>query len=317
MIRPTRAPSDIAVLLAPLRLAPILLAPILLVLALLSAPVQAQSSPQPSLPAQAQMPPSGGLDERAPQVRALLTEMGLYDLLEVMAAEGIAGGPDMEADMFPGRGGAAWSAVVAGIYSADRMARDFEAALPLERLTPDHVASLRAFYAGDVGARVAAGELAARQSFLDPGVEEAARALAAERAAEDHPRIALLTEFITVNDLVELNVSGALNSNFAFYSALSEGGAFAQPLPESLMLTEVWGQEAEIRTDLTEWLYGYQTLAYEGLSDDELRLYVDLTATEAGQALNAALFAAFAEVFDAISRDLGLAAARFIAGEET
>lgn len=279
------------------------------------AQVQAQTQAQPTLPAQ--VPPQDGLAETAPELRALLEEIGIYAILEVMAAEGVAGGPTMEADMFPGQGGAAWAAVVAGIYSADRMARDFEAALPLDRLTPDRVAALRSFYATDVGRRVAEGELAARQSFLEPGVEEAAGELARQRAAQDDPRIALLTEFITVNDLVELNVSGALNSNFAFYRGLSDGGAFAAPMPEELMLTEVWGQEAQIRTDLTEWLYAYQTLAYEDLSDAELQAYIDLTATEAGQALNAALFSAFAEVFDAISYDLGEAAARFIAGEET
>ena len=292
-----------------------ILRPVALALALplLALPVQAPA--QGAQPAQ--VPPTGGLADTAPELRALLTEMGLYDILEVMAAEGVAGGPEMEADMFPGQGGAAWAAVVAGIYSADRMARDFEAALPLERLTEDHVATLRAFYATDVGARVAAGELAARQSFLEPGVEEAAGELAASRAAENHPRIALLTEFIAVNDLVELNVSGALNSNFAFYRGLSDGGAFARPMPEDLMLSEVWGQEGEIRTDLTDWLYAYQTLAYDDLDDAELRAYIDLTATEAGQALNAALFAGFAELFDRISYDLGVAAAHFISGEET
>lgn len=280
-------------------------------------PVEAQSQAQTQAQTQAQLAPETGLAETAPDLRALLDQMGFYQILEVMSAEGIASGPEMEADMFPGRGGAAWAAVVAGIYSADRMARDFEAALPLDRLTPEHIATLRAFYDTDFGARVAAGELAARQSFLEPGVEEAAGELATLRAAEDHPRIALLSEFIRVNDLVELNVSGALNSNFAFYRGLSEGGAFAQPIPEDLMLAEVWGQEGEIRADLTEWLYAYQTLAYEDLEDAELRAYIDLTATEAGQALNAALFAGFAALFDGISHDLGVAAAHFISGEET
>jgi hypothetical protein len=278
-------------------------------------PAFAQTQAQTTLPAQ--VPPQGGLAETAPEIRALLEDMGLYAILEVMAAEGVAGAPEMEDDMFPGRGGAAWAAVVAGIYSADRMATRFEAALPLERLTPEAVAELQAFYDTDLGRRVVTGELAARQSFLESGVEETAAELARNRAAEGHPRIALLTEFIAVNDLVELNVSGALNSNFAFYRGLSDGGAFAAPMPEDLMLAEVWGQEAEIRTDLTEWLFAYQTLAYDDLSDAEMQAYIDLTATEAGQALNAALFAGFAELFDAISYDLGEAAAHFIAGEET
>lgn len=269
-------------------------------------------------PAFAQLAPSETtLAESAPEVRALLEDMGFYAVLEVMAAEGTAGAPDIEADMFPGQGGSAWPAVVANIYATDRMEAEFEAALPLEMLTPEIVAELQAFYDTDLGARVAEGELAARQSFLEPGIEEGAEELASQRAEEGHPRIGLLTEFIAVNDLVEHNVSGALNSNFAFYRGLSEGGAFAAEIPEQLMLAEVSAQEAEIRTETTEWLFAYQTLAYEDLSDAEMQQYIDLTASEAGQVLNTALFRAFAEMFDAISYDLGVAAAHFISGEET
>jgi hypothetical protein len=225
-------------------LRPFALALALPVLAGPAAQAQAQAQAQTQAETQSQIAPTTALAETAPELRALLADMGFYQILEVMSAEGIAGGPEMEADMFPGRGGAAWAAVVAGIYSADRMARDFEAALPLDRLTPEHIDTLRAFYATDIG-------------------------------------------------------------------------AFAQPIPEDLMLTEVWGQEAEIRADLTEWLYAYQTLAYDDLEDAQLRAYIDLTATEAGQALNAALFAGFAALFDSISYDLGVAAAHFISGEET
>jgi len=261
--------------------------------------------------------PGSALAETAPEIRTLFEDMGLYQILEVMSAEGLESAADIEADMFPGRGGGAWQAVVAGIYASDRMVADFEAALPLELMTPEIVAELQAFFDTDLGARIAEGELAARQSFLDPGIEEGAEDLARQRLEEGHPRIEILTEFIAANDLVEHNVSGALNSNFAFYRGLSDGGAFASEIPQELMLAEVWGQEAEIRSETTEWLFAYQTLAYEGLSDAEMQTYVALSRSEAGQVLNQAMFRAFAAVFDAISYDLGVAAAHFISGEET
>nr|WP_239025612.1 DUF2059 domain-containing protein [Roseibacterium persicicum] len=261
--------------------------------------------------------PAGRLAEAAPELRALFEAMGLYTILEVMATEGLAAGPDLQADMFPGQGGSAWPAVVAGIYSVERMVATFEEAVPLDRLTPEMVAELQAFYDSDLGRRVAAGEIAARQAFLEPGVEEAATELARTRAAEGAPRIALLTEFIAVNDLVERNVSGALNSNFAFYRGLSEGGAFEAEIPEELMLAEVWGQEPEIRTDTTDWLFAYQTLAYEDLTDAEMATYTAMSATPAGQTLNAILFEGFDVLFEEISHDLGRAAAGFIAGEDT
>lgn len=292
----------------------ILAAPLALLVAMTGAVPAQTTAPQAQAPLVA---PDSRLADVAPATAQLLTAMGLYDILDVMAAEGLAAATDLEADMFPGQGGSAWAAVAASIYAHDRLAQSFEAALPLDLLTPDAVAELQAFYDGATGIKVASGELAARQSLLDPDTEQGARELARQRAAQSHPRHVLLTEFIATNDLVDLNVSGALNSNFAFYRGLSDGGAFASEIPETLMLTEVWGQEAEIRRDTTEWLYAYQTLAYEDLSDTELRQYIDLTATPAGQALNTALFRAFEAVFDTLGYDLGVAAAHFVSGEET
>jgi hypothetical protein len=295
-----------------MRLIPILALPLaLLPLASLPGAVAAQTAEAPlALPA-------GGLAEAAPAHRALFEAMGLYEILSVMATEGQLAAPDIEADMFPGQGGSAWPAVVAGIYAPDRLVAAFEAAVPVERLTPEMVAELQAFYDTATGRAVAAGEVAARQAFLTPGVEEEATERARAAAAAGDARIALLTEFIAVNDLVERNVSGALNSNFAFYRGLSAGGAFAAEIPEELMLADVWSQEPEIRTTTTEWLYAYQILAYENLSDEDLRAYTAMTATPAGQALNAALFTAFDAVFEGVSANLGAAAARFIAGEDT
>lgn len=292
-----------------------ILATPLALLSVFGAPAQAQTAPGAGTANL--IAPDTRLGAEAPEIRALFEDMGLYAILDVMAAEGMASAPDLEADMFPGRGGSAWPAVVADIYAVDRLVSGFEAAVPLDLLSPEIVAELQAFFETDLGARVAAGELAARQAFLEPGIEEDAADLARRRAADGHPRIALLAEFIAANELVEHNVSGALNSNFAFYRGLSEGGAFASEMPQELMLAEVWGQEAEIRTETTEWLFAYQTLAYEDLTDAEMRAYIDMSATEAGQVLNTVLFRAFAEVFDAISYDLGTAAAHFIAGEET
>lgn len=287
---------------------PFLLAP----LAVLPAAAPAQTSSEAQL-----MLPDTRLSEEAPELRAVFEAMGLYAILEVMSAEGVNAAPDIEADMFPGQGGSAWPAVVAGIYATDRMVATFEEAVPLERMTPEIVAELADFYASDLGQRVAAGELAARQAFLEPGVEDAAREMAQQQAADGAERIGLLTEFIAVNDLVERNVMGALNSNFAFYRGLGDGGAFETEIPEQLMLAEVWGQEAEIRSETTEWLYGYQILAYEDLTDEELAQYIAMSESAAGQVLNAVLFQAFDVLFEAVSYDLGEAAATFIAGEDT
>ena len=124
----------------------------------------------------------------------------------------------------------------------------------------------------------------------------------------------MLEAFEEVNELIDRNVIGALNSNLQFYKGMDDAGAFE--LTEEQMLNEVWGQEPEIRDDTESWVFGYMTFAYETLSNQTLEAYVDLTATSEGRALNRALFAGFDAVFQSVSYDLGAATARFSVGDE-
>jgi len=257
------------------------------------------------------------LAQQSPDVFAVMQALQLYDLMAVLSDEGIATATDLEADMFPGQGGAAWQAVVHGIYSTDQLIADMEAALPVDAFTPEMLVTLTDYFTSDVGVRIAQAELETRRAFAQPGVEDMANAIHAERRAAGDPRLDMLATFIAVNDLLERNVVGALNSNFAFYRGLSDGNAFAVEMPEDLILAEVWGQEPQIRADAEEWLYSFQLMAYDDLTDPELQSYIDLSLTPAGQVLNTALFTAFDAVFDRISYELGQAAAVFVAGEET
>ncbi|MDG4648816.1 hypothetical protein P6F26_10210 [Roseibacterium sp. SDUM158017] len=261
----------------------------------------------------ASLPP---LSERAPHVEEMLEALHLYEVLAIMASEGIEAARTLEADMFPGEGGAAWSAEAHRIHGEDRMTGLFEDAFPLDALSEEEVAQVTAFFTAEPGARIADAEVEARRAFLDPRAEDMANAAFRAAIAEGDPRIELLTGFIEANDLVERNVAGALNSNFAFYRGLADGGAFEVEIPEDLMLSEVWAQEPQLRRDTIEWLYSFQLSAYDDLSDSDLEAYVAFSGTEAGQALNAALFAAFDTMFEQLSHELGDAAAGFIAGED-
>ena len=120
-----------------------------------------------------------------------------------------------------------------------------------------------------------------------------------------------------INELVDSNVSGALNSNLAFYRGMATSEQFSDTLSESFMLTTVWGQEPEIREETESWTMNFSTLAYAELSDAEMQQYIDVSASEAGQKLNAALFAGFDKVFETQSFDLGRATAEFSIGEDT
>ena len=260
--------------------------------------------------------PSMGLSAEAPALFEMLDAMGMYDILAIMGAENIRGAGDMEAQMFPGAGGAAWQAMVTRLHSSDRMASLFEAAFPRDALTPEQIAEVTTFLHSDAGQRVISGEVAARFLFLEEDAVDASNAAFMAAVAASDPRLDILQRFNEVNGLIERNVSGALNLRFAFYRGLIDGGAFDADMPESLMLAEVWAQEPEVRQLTVEWLYSYQLTAYSDASDGDLEAYVALSETAAGRALNAALFAAFDHMLGDLSYDLGAAAAIFIAGED-
>ncbi len=249
------------------------------------------------------------------EVAPLLDALGLNELLPIMRSEGLAYSGELASDMFPGRGGPRWENLVDRIYAVDRMSNimtnEMAAEIPAEAVDP-----LMEFFTSELGRRIVRLEVSAREALLDESVEEASEAALRAMRADDDPRLGVLSGFIEANDLVESNVVGALNSNWAFYQGLDAGGAFQGTLTEEEMLSDVWGQEAEIRADTTDWIFSYLAMAYQPLSDEEIGAYTEISRTEAGEALNTSLFSAFDVLFTTISRDLGLAAATFMAGED-
>ncbi len=238
-------------------------------------------------------------------------------VMEVMREEGLKYGTSLEDEMFPQRGGAAWAATVSQIYNAQAMQQTFDARLAKElQGRPDDLAAMQAFLGSDRGQRILTLELEARRTMLDDAATEAAKALVSDMMAQNTPRMEALRKFTRTNDLIEQNVAGALNANLAFYQGMSAGGAFEDAMPEDEMLSDVWSQEEQVRSDTTEWLYSYLALAYQPLSDDDLAAYQAFSESPAGQAMNAAMFASFDEVFRDISRTLGAAAARQMQGED-
>ncbi len=258
-----------------------------------------------------------GLPLAAQPAGDLARLLRIDDLMVVLRDEGLAYGSEIEAELFPGAGGARWQQLVARIYDPATMQRRFDAVFePDMDADPAALDASRRFFASERGRRIVDLELAARRAMLDEAVEEAARAQADEMRRAGDPRIEAIDRFATVNDLIEQNVAGALNASLAFYRGMAAGGAFEGGLTEGQMLADVWTQEAEVRRETREWLFPFLTLAYQPLSEDDLQVYVAFSETPAGQTLNAAIFAGFAAVFDAVSLDLGLAAAQMMSGQD-
>ncbi|MEZ5912116.1 MAG: DUF2059 domain-containing protein [Paracoccaceae bacterium] len=248
---------------------------------------------------------------------AIARAMRMSDLMAVMSEEGAQYGEDLRSELLSGSGDGRWADAVSRIYEPRDMTaaflRGFGEALPEEGAD---TAEILRYFTSDFGQRVVGLEIAARQTLLEEGAEDAAKALLDDLNVNDEARVALLRDFADANDLVESNVMGAMNANLAFYQGLAEGGAAGFDMAEDEMLSEIWSQEADIRGETEDWLYPYIALAYRPLSDEELARYVDFSRSSAGRVLNAALFKAFDGVFRDISKNLGLAAAEVLSGQD-
>ncbi len=248
-------------------------------------------------------------------IDTLYRALGLPEIIAIMRDEGIDYGRELQADLFGGRGGPHWHRLVDEIYDVDRMQAVVRNRLDSE-LAAENLAPMIAFFTSEKGREIVALEVSARRALLDEGIEEASREALEALILDSDPRLELLRDFAEAGELVENNVVGAMNSNYAFYTGLAAGGAYPGDLTEEQILTDVWSQEESIRAETEEWLYSYLNLAYRPLSDEDLAAYTAFFRTETGVTLNRAIFAAFDEMFTAVSLALGQGASRFLAGQE-
>lgn len=253
---------------------------------------------------------------RAAEVDELITVLQLPEVFEVLAAEGEAYGKEIDESMLDGAGGASWSAAVHQIYAPDRLLAEFStalvAALPQ---SGSGFAPVIEFFGSGLGQQATTLEISARRALLDPDVEDASRLTLEEMRAGNDPRVALVTDFVEVNDLVESNVSNGLNANFAFYQGLRDAGAIGAEMSEDDVVAEVWSQEDAIREETDIWVHAYLTMAYAPLSDEDIKRYTDFTRRPEAQMMNRALSEAYAQVFRDVSRQLGRAAGVVLAGQ--
>jgi hypothetical protein len=252
----------------------------------------------------------------AQSVARIVEAMQFGPMLEVMHEEGIQYGEDLAVDLLGGQSDR-WSANVAAIYDLPKLEATFTAGFEARLMeAPDDLAAIEGFFTSAQGQNIVTLEIEARRAMLDEAVEEAAKVLMQDMVADADPRLDLLQELVAAADLEEQNVVGAMNANFAFMQGMAAAGGPAAQMTEGEMLADVWGRESDVRASTREWLYSYFALAYQPLDDADLQAYTAFWESQAGKRTNAALFAAFDEVFTGISRDLGQAAALQMQGDD-
>lgn len=244
------------------------------------------------------------LSAESGDAEALIETMQLQEMVDIMRAEGLDYGEELGAD---GARGPGWMQVVDRIYDAERMMATMETTFTAA-LGDTDMGPMLEFFRSDDGQEVIALELSAREAMMDEAVEEAAREAFRVVEDTDDARLAQIDDFVAANDLIESNVVGALNANIVFFRGMADGGA--SDLTEDQIFANAWAQEEETRADTREWVYGFLLMAYRPLADDVLDTYTELSDTEAGDALNQALFAGFNAMYEEISYALGVAMAR-------
>ncbi len=251
------------------------------------------------------------------RLTVLVDVLKLSEAAHILRDEGLDNAMDLDAEMLGGRGGAGWQAQVDAVYNTDRMVETVRGALARALQRPDSTAELEeviSFFASDLGAKIVSLENSARAAIQDDDVEQAARARYGELLGSDNARLALIQAFVESGDMINRNVTAAMNSNYQFMRGLADGNAIE--MDDEELLADVTGDLGEITVDTASWLYGYLLLAYHPLSDAELRAYLSFSETPAGQALNRGLFDGFGQAYEDISYALGWAVALNLKAED-
>jgi len=241
--------------------------------------------------------------------------MQMDAVVDILRQEGIAFGEELGSELFTPSKQEEWRETLVSIYNADWM-YDVAMAGVAESLSSSELNEISGYFETPLGKQIVALEISGRRALMDDAIVEAANETAKLLQEKGGHRIDLINRFIEINALLETNVVGALNSNYAFSIGLMDGGFFPSDVTQGDILNEVWSQEAQITSETEEWLMSYLLLSYQPLTDAELEQYVDWSATAVGQALNDALFKGFDSMFDEISYALGFAVGRMIQSPE-
>lgn len=239
----------------------------------------------------------------------LLEALGSDALIDVLREEFLDYGDTVGDAMLPDGGGAAWRGILERLYDPSLMQVRVRSAMEKSFGSAD-IAELITFYQSERGQRIVEAELAGRRYLLLEGAQEAAEAA----CLEPTERAEALLEFAQVNDLLERNVAGTLNSDLAFYRGLIAGGVFE--MNEEEVLAEIQARVPEIRVSLEAWISAYLCVALGDLPEGDLVAYTAFSKTDEGIAFNRAIFEGYGALTEDLSYAIGLGVSVQMFGED-
>ncbi|WP_271947091.1 DUF2059 domain-containing protein [Ruegeria faecimaris] len=250
---------------------------------------------------------SSGAVEKADQ---LAQAMRLENLIEILLSEGGKMSQEMDATLLDGNGGALFETQVEAIYDPDWMYDQLVQGFR-QSLDEVHLERAIAFFESDLGQTIVSLENSARLAFVDPAIEDLAKQAYFENT-KDSMQFKLVEEYILANDLIKQNVRSALSADYNFFRGINDG----QVLDNSDLLDNLLLQKDGIEQETETWLYSFLLMAYNPLSNAQMRKNIAFSRTDTGQALNSSLFESFDSMYDQIYYDLGKAVAAVLQGSD-
>ena len=239
-------------------------------------------------------------------VDRLTTALHIEEVMEILSAEGLEQGRQLDKSLLEGQGGSYFLKQVEGLYDPSWMTDQVKRAFA-EAMTETQMEQAAIFFESDLGQTIISLENSARRAFSDEAVEEVARA-AYQQADKGAAEYRLIEEYIEVNDLIEQNTQNSLSSDYYFFRGVAAGQG--NPVDENTLLAELLAQHDDTKAETRDWVFSFLLLAYKPLTQAQLRENIAFSRTDAGKALNLAIFEGFDEMYDTISYKLGQAVAQ-------
>ncbi|XDB00042.1 hypothetical protein AB1M95_09120 [Sulfitobacter sp. LCG007] len=236
------------------------------------------------------------------RLTVLMDLLKISETARIVRDEGLAEAARLETEYLDGRGGEFWAGQVDRLFAAEAIVETVRAALE-DGLDVREGEAVAAFFASERGERIVTLENAARIAMNDPAIEAAMAGEVATLKTDPDRLFVQVERMIAAGDLTERNVAATLGASYQFMSGLAEGGLLE--MDEDAIARQVWDDEARVRAAARDWLHCYLTLAYTTLSPEEVDAYVDFAESDAGRALNAALFQGYGKVYADTSYGLG------------
>lgn len=251
-----------------------------------------------------------------PEAEIIAELIQLDPLLEALAEEGHKYGADVGKSLFGFGGGLRWRSQVKAAYAPERLKPIFMQALAQSIYEDtDQLAQIVQFYESNPGDKIPKYELEARKKLMDEAEAEAAQVQAEKLRAEQSPRMRQIQRIITEGDLIEMNVISSMNALIAFDQGVASAAQNSNNSAKHKGFGEIWAQESNIRADSASWLMAYFTTASEALTDQELRLWADFSASDAAKSLNRAISSGMDAAQTHAMTELGRAAGMILEGD--